>query len=488
MKLTTIKQLLLTLFIAFSTYSVYAYDFEVDGIYYDVISTTELTCKVAKAKYTGDIIVPATVDYKNRSFQVIDISDSFKSTTIKSIILPNTVTIIEKEGFLDCNLLTKIELSDNITSIGNNAFKNCYKLSAVNLPDKLETIAYGAFSYCTELVSVQIPNSVISIGGAVFEKCTSLINVTIGNSVKTIGDNVFKNCDSLKSISLGNNVKTIGSSAFYECSSLISVTLPNSVTTLGYWSFIDCASLETIKLSESLTKIERGCFKGCESLTSLTIPGSVKYISLYHLTKSSSADHTFPNSLHELKIEYGETPLTSEFYNGQWDQSGLWDEDWHNKPMTWTNKIENVFFDRELNTDFRSLPSLKELTIGEHLKKVPINNIAKCGNLTTIISCAPNPPVLPTCSAKQFMDVIVKVPEQSLSLYQQADGWKNFWNLEGDPSLNSNTSGVENIILENPEKVETGRYDLNGRPVSDSYKGITIVRYSDGSTTKVMNK
>lgn len=40
-----------------------AYDFEVDGIYYEVISFSDLTCKVVSGdnEYEGDVVIPSEV-------------------------------------------------------------------------------------------------------------------------------------------------------------------------------------------------------------------------------------------------------------------------------------------------------------------------------------------------------------------------------------------------------------------------------------------
>lgn len=52
--------------------------FSVDGIYYEVVSLSELTCEVVSGneKYTGDIVIPETVTYEGRTFTVISIGRS----------------------------------------------------------------------------------------------------------------------------------------------------------------------------------------------------------------------------------------------------------------------------------------------------------------------------------------------------------------------------------------------------------------------------
>ena len=505
MKLTSIKQLLLPLFIAFSTYSVYAYDFEVDGIYYDVISTTELTCKVAKAKYTGDIIVPATVDYKNRSFQVVDINTAFKGSSISSISIPNTITTIEEYAFDACKSLTSVSLPKTITSIPYRAFSYCSSLTDICLPNTLTSIKASAFYSCN-LKTIEIPTSVTEIGSNAFYECTSLTNIVLPNSVEILETSIFHGCRSLKSITLPSHLTEIRGNTFYKCNSLeaielpetllkieygafygceslTKITIPNSVTTIGYEAFRGCSSMETIILSNKLESIPYGCFVGCKNLSGIAIPGAVENVMLWIQGYFSFATFKDCISLKNLKIEYSDKPLKSQYVRmNDSGQTFFYNCGWSNTERTnFVENLETVFIDRKLESQI-PLPSLKELTIGEHLETVPVSNIKGCTALTTIISYADVPPVLPECSAKQYMDIIVQVPEELLETYKQADGWKNFWNIEAIGK--SGVQEIQSVI----EKAEIGRYNLLGSPVSEDYDGIVIVRYSDGSTRKVINK
>ena len=75
-----------------------AYDFEIDGIYYEVISLTDLTCAVTSGynNYTGDIIIPSEIIYNNRKFLVTDIgSNAFsRCSSLQTVNIPNSVTTI----------------------------------------------------------------------------------------------------------------------------------------------------------------------------------------------------------------------------------------------------------------------------------------------------------------------------------------------------------------------------------------------------------
>ena len=159
---------------------------------------------------------------------------------------------------------------------------------------------------------------------------------------------------------------------------------------------------------------------------------------------------------------------------------------WKENGQDYFVPVETFFIDREVDTRGCSLklPYLKNYIIGEHVVKNQVN-IIDLENLESITCYASVPPTGLSATNAQYMNLVVKVPQESLEAYQQADGWKNFWNLQGfDPS----NSGVDAIAVDAVERVETGRYNLNGQKVNQDYSGIVIVRYSDGLTRKMVQK
>lgn len=85
-----------------------AYDFVVDGIYYNKLSTNEVevTYKYSGSQsYTGDVIIPSTVSYSDNAFTVTAIGNSAFNGCghyVKSVTLPNTIRIIGSGSFVNC--------------------------------------------------------------------------------------------------------------------------------------------------------------------------------------------------------------------------------------------------------------------------------------------------------------------------------------------------------------------------------------------------
>ena len=88
--------------------NLYAYDFEVDGIYYNVIDFNDLTCKIVPGDkvYTGEIKIPSQITFNDRTFLVTEISDdAFTNSDITSITIPNTIEQISNKAFDECSKL-----------------------------------------------------------------------------------------------------------------------------------------------------------------------------------------------------------------------------------------------------------------------------------------------------------------------------------------------------------------------------------------------
>ncbi len=230
-----------------------AYDFQVDGIYYD-INTDETTVTVTNetgfsASYSGEVIIPQSVTFQGNTYIVTSIGYSafLYCTGLTSITIPNSVTTIGENAFFCCAGLTEVTIPESVTSIGSWAFSSCTSLTEVIIPNSVTSIGERAFSNCTGLTSITIPNSVTTIGENAFFCCAGLTEVTIPESVTSIGSWAFSSCTSLTEVIIPNSVTTIGRQAFHGCTSLTEVTIGESVTSIGDLAFLSCTSLETIK-------------------------------------------------------------------------------------------------------------------------------------------------------------------------------------------------------------------------------------------------
>lgn len=160
------------------TMGAWAYDFEADGIFYAVGSTTEATATVVfgDAPYSGEVIIPSTVTHEGTTYRVTSIGEYafYDCSNLASITLPESLTSIGEHAFSFCSSLTSIVIPEGVTSIGENAFTSCSSLASIVIPDGVTTIEYYTFGSCSGLTSITIPEGVTEIGDGAFDRCSSL--------------------------------------------------------------------------------------------------------------------------------------------------------------------------------------------------------------------------------------------------------------------------------------------------------------------------
>lgn len=325
-----------------------AFDFEVDGLYYNIVNIENLTCKLTHGdtKYSGDIVVPNEVRYKNRSLYVIG---------------------IDNNAFLNCDGLTSVEFPSTIQTIGNNAFKGCTNLNTVQLPEQVVIIGSYAFAKCTSLCSIYLGSQLITIGDEAFFSCTNISNIILPQSTERIGDQCFAGCLKLLSIDLPEGLSSIGVSAFENCCLLKKIDIPFSLKTIRKKTFKGCCSIERIIIPSNIDQIEDSCFMDCSTLNEVIIEDGINYLNMCD---------------NRTKIRV----------SNQWVGSSLFKD----------TKIENIYVGRNIGTAFSGLKSLlhiefgpmvnsivdrafvglvslKELTIPSNIEKIGDNAFSYCG-------------------------------------------------------------------------------------------------------------
>lgn len=185
--------------------------------------------------------------------QILDYA--FYGSDAKRIILPDTVSAIGVEAFMNCRQLEEICLPSALVQIGERAFSGCTSLCRAVFEDgKLQAISERAFEGCTALSEVVFPERLTLIGKWAFVGCVALTDLRFPDSLLTIDEGAFSDCAGLVTLELPQALQVLGSDSFMRCTSLERVMLPKSVRNMGWSIFGSCRNLQTIRYAGTVSE------------------------------------------------------------------------------------------------------------------------------------------------------------------------------------------------------------------------------------------
>lgn len=383
-----------------------------------------------------------------------------------------------KEFYLRNNMpLQDISFTEEMDSISPRAFAY-YRgiINSIVITTGVEHLRIGenAFYGVKQVPSMTIASSLKSIRG----KLPSALNVYYSGGMvdycnlklysNSLGSKLTINGQAITTkLELPEGIKVIPSFHFGGLG-FTAVSIPNSVTAIEDYAFSSCYNLEEVELPQSLKYIGRYAFSG-NSITKVNIPASLEEI----------GDKAFSyNSLSELVLEDSALPLKVP-------------EDGYLLFGNSRSELKNLYLGRTLETSlcvaFKDAP-LEKITIGKDVTNIPCL-FNDCYRLKQITCLATEPPVLkesyryddytyPTFDDEVFEKCTLYVPEGSVDAYKKANVWKNFQNIVGTTTRISKVQDGDFII--------TKHYDLMGRVISPTAKGIHLVHIFDGKETKVI--
>ena len=203
MKRTIYDILLLTALLLGCATSAQAQDIEANGIYYNIISDTQV--EVAPAyydgvnHYQGCIILPERVYCDGVNYDVAAIgARAFWQSAVTEIQIPNSVTMIGEAAFADADNLANITLPLGLTAISKYMLAGT-AVTHVVLPERVTFIDKGAFEDCTRLRTIYLPASLRYVGESAFGYCVNLNEVYSDAATPPylLGDNIFEGCSGI---------------------------------------------------------------------------------------------------------------------------------------------------------------------------------------------------------------------------------------------------------------------------------------------------
>ena len=186
-----IQKLCMVMAMLWLSISAYAYDFEVDGIYYTLLSLSEGTCSVSSGDilYENEVVIPENVSYKNKSLRVV---------------------AIDSDAFRGCINLSQIQMKDNIIKIGKSAFYGCSALQSIQFSNSIEIIEDWTLAYCSSLTAISLPDNTSILGSNIFNGCSAIENIQLPDALTKIGSQDLSSCSKLSELIFPSYLQQIG--------------------------------------------------------------------------------------------------------------------------------------------------------------------------------------------------------------------------------------------------------------------------------------
>lgn len=406
-----------------------AYDFEKDGIYYNLSQDGNRAVvtysSLQSNSYSGDVVIPATVEYQSREL---------------------TVRQIDNLAFVACGGLKSVTLGENVVMIGTQAFSHCTGLQSVTLNEKLYSIGDYAFEYCSAMKSLGIPASTEEIGYGVFQLTSGLISINVApeNRVYMSIDGVLYTADKKSLI------------CFPAASMITDLVIPDEVVIIDENAFLPAVNLESITIGPKAIIVEPMTFSSCIGVKNFTVADDNEDM--------KSVDGVLFDKNVATLLQYPLGRYVDEY--------------------TLPEGVKNL--------EMLSMAGvhISNLTLPSTLSRVNAYAFYNTMDVESLTVLAVTPPAVAGndfFTAGVVEDAPLYVEPGSVAAYKKAAGWKSFHHIVGIGS-----DGIAGIAADGDSKVEIfdlqGRKVFDGRrsEMKVPSKGYYILKSGDESTKVVL--
>ena len=210
--------------------------------------------------------------------QLLNIKEfAFYTTGISQIEIPNTVNMIGKGAFENCNNLNNIELNNSQYYVYENGFlmpkdKTSIMFISPNYLKSVDTlkIPEGVQDFSNNIINfnnikkLEIPSSLINVSLRIFPSSISQVIIDTNNPKYISENNLWYTKDTKRlimcyskeqDIRIQEGILVAEDGAFGAAVNATSITLPDSLTHISGQTFNACRNLKTIKIGRNVQEI-----------------------------------------------------------------------------------------------------------------------------------------------------------------------------------------------------------------------------------------
>ena len=415
------------------------------------------------------------------------------SSTLEYATISGNVKTVPDNMFYMCSSLKSLTIGEGVTTIGEWACSGCTSLTDITLPESVDSIGMNAFSYCSGLEEITVPSKMDYLASSLFEYCSALKDVTLPEGLRCIGENAFGWCEEIDTLRLPSTLETIDRTAFAECRGMEAIIMCNGVKTVGDGAFESCTSLEKVYYKGSL---EEWLEIRMDGMTYEEDTCPLSYAKEFYVNYGTGDEQLVT----DVTIPEGVTDIGQFAFAGYKGLRSLTVPETVNSvgymAFSYCINLNNLVLRARNIGDYAFFATnLKTATIGPRMRKVGVmafrpyysNNLERTdyeGTLSEWLGTTfADPDGNPDGSDSFGLSYNTKIyiPEGSLEAYCNAPGWR-IWATYFEEFVPSGINTVENANGNTSER----HYDMSGKAVPPTAKGLHIVRGSDGKTRKVI--
>ena len=444
---------------------------------------------------------------------------SKRNTTLTEVTLPSTLKNVDTEAFFMMPL-TSINIPANLESIGDLAFAST-KIATITVDPanknfKLENNLLYSNDYkilymapVTGVGNVKVNSKCLGINGGAFWQ-TDLQSIELPKGLVAIGYGAFYGTN-ITSIDLPESLTWIDDEAF-ALSKLTDVVIPENLPYIYEATFWGCTQLETLTLPSGLQGIDKRAFYNCDKLTTVTCKASTpcKLVDVYEYEEIFTASPTLivPKGCKEayMSSEKLYKPTLGSYENNfpvYFNKIQESEEGVLIPTQTWPANGDAF---NQYQTYSFSVKFDENITIANHSPKVYIrpNDLVYAPEAEpeewNVLLEAGNTLTLWGADMDGFTDYFMPKADQIYFIVIPAGVVKNeagdkneqivIW-VYGSKELKEAVEAaldIDTLAIDSTDSKEVARYNLDGTQANAAQKGLTIVKYADGSARKEMSK
>ena len=361
--------------------------------------------------------------------------------------------------FYEKSILTRIVFPDTLKKINSEALSFSGLSGSLQIPEGVEEIEDKAFAFCSKLNgTLSLPSTLKKTGASIFEGDNFTGELKLPEGLEEIGDRCFfRNQGFYGELRLPSHLKKLGKQAFYFCDNLTgNLVIPQTITEIPTGAFSGCSFGGNLQLHNGIITIGDEAFSGCSFRGELILPKDLQTLSPECFYKNEFSG--------ELKLPKNLANIGKKAFacNGR---------------LTGTLEIPEDVANIGAGA-FAQCKSLETIILPSSLETIAYENdsynheggaFEDCFGINSIVCKGTMPPDIQSGAFNGVAkdNFTVEVPESAVSLYQSANGWREFKRIAAHHELVCRPSVACALSTEHKQKLvinAEGEWEVASKP------------------------